>query len=138
MGSLLFLEAYLPNFHFFLIKLKQVYGNAKYEQINPHFKLAHTMSDNLDHASFLSWKYGHYFPLLQIKDKNILVSCSLCAGARTLSTAKNSNSNLHKHLVKRHASIKLIAKEPSALIKQSEPLHQNSKGLILNRSIPSL
>jgi len=72
------------------------------------------MADSSDRASFLSWKYRHYFSLVQIKDKNILVSCSLCAGARTLSTAKNSNYNLHKHLVKQHASTKLIAKEPSA------------------------
>ena len=43
-----------------------------------------------------------------------MVRCSLCAGARTLSTANNTNSNLNKHLITQHASIKLIAKEPSA------------------------
>lgn len=71
------------------------------------------MADRSD-VSFLSWKYGHYFSLLEMKDKNIVVSCSLCAGTKTLSTGKTSNSNLLKHLAKQHASTKLVAKDPGA------------------------
>ena len=55
----------------------------------------------------------HYFSLVEIKDKNVVVSCQLCAGVKNLSTSKSSNSNLMKHLLKQHASTKLVAKEPS-------------------------
>ena len=71
------------------------------------------MADSADRMSFLSWKYGHYFSLVESKDKNVVVSCKLCAGAKTLSTSKSSNSNLMKHLLKQHASTKLVAKDPS-------------------------
>lgn len=37
------------------------------------------MADSADRMSFLSWKYGHYFSLVEIKDKNVVVSCKLCA-----------------------------------------------------------
>ena len=70
------------------------------------------MADSADRMSFLSWKYGHYFSLVESKDTNVVVSCKLCAGAKTLSTSKSSNSNLMKHLLKQHAS-KLVAKDPS-------------------------
>ena len=59
------------------------------------------------------WKYGHCFPLVEIKDKNDVVSCQLCAGVKNLSTLKTSNSNLMKHLLKQHASTKLVAKDLS-------------------------
>ena len=71
------------------------------------------MADSADRMSFLSWKYGHYFSLVESKDKNVVVSCKLCAGAKALSTSKSSNSNLMKHLLKQHASTKLVAKDPS-------------------------
>ncbi len=44
-------------------------------------------------TSFSKWKYAHYFPLVEHKDKNILVKCKLClSGSKVLSTAINSNS----------------------------------------------
>uniref|UniRef100_A0A3P9CBE3 BED-type domain-containing protein n=1 Tax=Maylandia zebra TaxID=106582 RepID=A0A3P9CBE3_9CICH len=61
---------------------------------------------------FLSWKYSHYFSFLMVKDRNIVVNCTLCGGSKTLSTSKTSNSNLMKHLQKQHASTKLVEKEP--------------------------
>uniref|UniRef100_A0A3Q4NB42 BED-type domain-containing protein n=1 Tax=Neolamprologus brichardi TaxID=32507 RepID=A0A3Q4NB42_NEOBR len=63
---------------------------------------------------FLLWKYAHYFSFLLVKDKNIVVNCTLCGGSTTLSTSKTSNSNLMKHFQKQHASTKLVEKEPEA------------------------
>ena len=61
--------------------------------------------------SFLSWKYGHYFLLDEIGDKNVVVSyqCELCAGVKNLSISQSSNSNLTKHLLKQHTSTKLVS-----------------------------
>ena len=59
-----------------------------------------------DRMSFLSWKY--YFSLVEITDKNVAVSCLLCAGVKNLSTAKSSHSNLMKHLLKQQALTKLV------------------------------
>uniref|UniRef100_A0A8C6LGW9 BED-type domain-containing protein n=1 Tax=Nothobranchius furzeri TaxID=105023 RepID=A0A8C6LGW9_NOTFU len=67
-------------------------------------------------AGFLSWKYAHYFSFLSVKDKNIVVNCTLCGGSKTLSTSKTSNSNLMKHLQKQHASTKLVEKDPKRSI----------------------
>ncbi|KAK0146323.1 hypothetical protein N1851_014370 [Merluccius polli] len=64
--------------------------------------------------SLYSWKYSHYFQLQSKAKNNILVTCKLCPGSKILSTANNSNSNLLKHLEKRHASTKLVAKVTSA------------------------
>ena len=61
------------------------------------------MADSADRINFLSWKYEHYLLLVKIKDKNVVVSCQLCAGVKNLSTAKSSNSNLLKRLLKQHA-----------------------------------
>ena len=49
-------------------------------------------------VAFNNWKYRHYFSLLEIKGKNVYVSCTLCPGKKTLSTSATSNSNLIKHL----------------------------------------
>ncbi|KAK1889357.1 Phosphoheptose isomerase [Dissostichus eleginoides] len=61
-----------------------------------------------DHAAFNAWKYRH----LVKSDKNISVRCTLCVGRKLLSTAKNSTSNLSKHLASRHRNVKLIEKPP--------------------------
>uniref|UniRef100_I3J886 BED-type domain-containing protein n=1 Tax=Oreochromis niloticus TaxID=8128 RepID=I3J886_ORENI len=68
---------------------------------------------------FLSWKYSHYFSFLMVKDRNIVVNCTLCGGSKTLSTSKTSNSNLMKHLQKQHASTKLVEKEPEGNVGDS-------------------
>ena len=70
---------------------------------------------------FLSWKYAHYFSFLTAKDtKNILVTCHLCGGSKTLATSKTSNSNLMKHLQKQHASTKLVEKGPAANVSSAD------------------
>uniref|UniRef100_A0A8C5BHX1 BED-type domain-containing protein n=1 Tax=Gadus morhua TaxID=8049 RepID=A0A8C5BHX1_GADMO len=58
-----------------------------------------------------SWRYAHYFELQSEKDKkNIVVKCNLCVGGKLLSTAKNSTSNLKKHLSSKHPSTKLVGR----------------------------
>lgn len=62
-----------------------------------------------DHAAFNAWKYQHYFEFDSVKsDKNISICCTLCMGRKLLSTAKNSTSNLNKHLTSQHRNVKLI------------------------------
>lgn len=56
---------------------------------------------------FRGWKYSHYFDFVSRKDeKNIIVKWKLCAGrgnvTKTLSTAKNTTSNLLKHQIQQH------------------------------------
>lgn len=63
--------------------------------------------------AFCSWKYSHYFEFISVKGKNIIVRCELCGGTKTFSTAKNSTSNLLKHLKGQHTTVKLIKKVPS-------------------------
>ena len=49
------------------------------------------MADSADRMSFLSWKYGHYFSdVKKKKDKNVVLSCDLCAGVENLSTSESS------------------------------------------------
>ena len=61
--------------------------------------------------TFHGWKYQHYFDNVTVKDeKNITVRCKLCVGRKILSTAKNTTSNLLKHLEKVHDNVKLVAK----------------------------
>lgn len=62
-------------------------------------------------STFLSWKYSHYFEYVGERDKNnITVRCKLCPEDRTLSTARNSTSNLKKHLQAKHSSTELLAR----------------------------
>ena len=62
-------------------------------------------------STFTRWSYAHYFQYIRDKDlKNIIVKCTLCSKAKDLSTSKNSTSNLTKHLVRCHSSIKLVTK----------------------------
>ncbi|CAL8391540.1 unnamed protein product [Arctogadus glacialis] len=61
-----------------------------------------------EHGAFNQWKFRHYFEFDSVKDiKNINVRCTLCVGRKILSTAKNSTSNLSKHLATRHKNVKL-------------------------------
>ena len=43
--------------------------------------------------------------------KNLRVRCTLCVGNKTLSSAKNTTSNLKKHLNSVHKNTELVAKE---------------------------
>jgi len=61
--------------------------------------------------AFDGWNYKHYFVLLNEDAKNIRVRCTLCAGNKTLSSAKNTTSNLKKHLKSVHKNSELVAKE---------------------------
>ena len=64
-------------------------------------------------CSFKSWRYSHYFEFVSAKDaKNIVVRCKLCACGKTFSTARNTTSNLMKHLKKQHSTVKLVEKNP--------------------------
>ena len=60
--------------------------------------------------AFPRWRYKHYFKFIVVKGKNVHAMCTLCPGAKTLSTSVVSNSNLMKHLTMTHASTKLVAK----------------------------
>ncbi|XP_070411497.1 uncharacterized protein [Nothobranchius furzeri] len=84
--------------------------------------------------SFSSWKY---FTLIEHKEKNILVKCNLClSGSKILSTAANSNSNLSKHLQKRHDSTKLVEKpdaNPTREASHAPPTKQQQ--LDFNRTV---
>ena len=59
--------------------------------------------------AFSNWKYRDYFSLIEIKGKNVYVTCTLCSGKKTLSTSASSNSNLLKHLTSTHANVTLVA-----------------------------
>ena len=61
-----------------------------------------------DNSTFSKWLYSHYFEFVTEMDKNLTVRCTLCAGGRPrqLSTAKNSTSNLKKHLERVHSNLK--------------------------------
>lgn len=63
-----------------------------------------------ERTAFGLWKYVHYFQFVNEKEKNITVKCTLCVGEKLLSTAKNSTSNLKKHLASKHQSSTLVAK----------------------------
>ena len=50
-------------------------------------------------AAFYHWKYRHYFIVVEESDKNMRVRCKFCAPSnKTLSSARNTTSNLKKHL----------------------------------------
>ena len=52
-------------------------------------------------ALFYQWKLRHYFTMVEEGDKNMRVQCKLCApSSKTLSSARNTTSNLKSHQVK--------------------------------------
>jgi len=59
-------------------------------------------------TAFDGWNYKHYFFLLNEDAKNIRVRCTLYAGNKTLSSAKNTTSNIKKPV---HKNSVLVAKE---------------------------
>ena len=62
-------------------------------------------------SAFHGWKYKHYFVLVSEDEKNLRFCCTLCGGNKTLSSAKNTTSNLKKHLNSIHKNTTLVAKE---------------------------
>ena len=62
-------------------------------------------------ASFYSWKYKHYFVIVEESEKNIRARCKLCVGNKTLSFARNTTSNLKKHLENVHKNVKLESRQ---------------------------
>ena len=71
-------------------------------------------------ATFYGWKYNHYFVVVEEGAKNLRVRCTLCAPSqKTLSSARNTTSNLKKHLDTIHKATKLVEKEPAATEKRS-------------------
>uniref|UniRef100_A0A673NKM7 BED-type domain-containing protein n=1 Tax=Sinocyclocheilus rhinocerous TaxID=307959 RepID=A0A673NKM7_9TELE len=63
--------------------------------------------------TFLRWKYSNYFELVEEREKGIVVKCRLCVGEKLLSTAKNTTSNLKKHLHAKHSTTEMDEKEPN-------------------------
>ena len=65
--------------------------------------------------SFCSWRYSHYFQIVEVGDKNLRARCTLYVpGKKPLSEALNTTSNFKKHLENFHKTINLITKEPSS------------------------
>ena len=57
-------------------------------------------------ATFYQWKYSHYFVVVEEGVKNMRARCTLCApSSKPLSSARNTTSNLKKHLETVHKTI---------------------------------
>ncbi len=67
-------------------------------------------SPTISKVAFANWKYKHYFSIVEVKGKNVYVTCNLCPGRKSLSASVASNSNLMKHLTSSHAATKIVAK----------------------------
>jgi len=65
--------------------------------------------------SFCSWRYSHYFQIVEVSNKNLGARCILCVpGRKPLSGALNIALNFKKYLENVHKTINLIVKEPSS------------------------
>ena len=71
------------------------------------------MTTTTGQSTLEKWKCRHYFAITdeQADSKNITVKCLLCPGVRTLSSAKNTTSNLKKHLDTVHKAVQLTTVE---------------------------
>ncbi len=67
-------------------------------------------SPTVSKIAFANCKYKHYVSLVEVKGKNVYVTCNLCPGRKSLSASVASNSNLMKHLTSSHAATKIVAK----------------------------
>ncbi|QQP56940.1 Uncharacterized protein FKW44_001779 [Caligus rogercresseyi] len=73
-------------------------------------EMAISSPEELVLPSFDKWKYKQYFEFHGWKDsRNIHVTCRLCRDGKILSTARNSTSNLLKHLESIHKNEDLVA-----------------------------
>jgi len=91
--------------------------------------------------AFDGWNYKHYFILLNEDTKNIRVHCTLCASNKTLSTAKNTTSNLKKHLKSMHKNSVLVAKEverPDRKRRRDSDADLNDGGLKKQCTLPTV
>ena len=97
-------------------------------------------------ATFYGWKYSHYFAVVEESDKTLRARCTLCpATKKPLSTARNTTSNLKKHLETVHKTTKLEEKDHGDESRKrrrgsedvSEPRQQKKQRVLLNRSMPS-
>ncbi len=70
-------------------------------------------SPTISKVAFANWKYKHYFSLIEVKGKNVYVTCNLCPVRKSLSKSVASNSNLMKHLTSSLAATKIVAKNAS-------------------------
>jgi len=69
-------------------------------------------------ATFYQWKYQHYFTIVEDSEsaKNIRARCTLYSpSSKPLSFARNSTSNVKKHLDIMHKATKLKAMIPEGL-----------------------
>lgn len=71
------------------------------------YSIPTTSSSTSATATFNSWKYKHYFVIVEEGEKNIRARCKLCAGNKTLSCARNTTSNFKKHLDNVHKNVVL-------------------------------
>jgi len=87
-------------------------GDCTIDSGSPSFSHASSEVANTGTGTaFHGWKYKHYFVLVSKDAKNLRVHCTLCVGIKTLSSAKNTTSNLKKHLNGVHKNTVLVAKE---------------------------
>ena len=64
-------------------------------------------------ATFYQWKHRHYFTVAEESDKNMRIRCKLCMPSnKTLSSARNTTSNLKKHLDTVHKTTPLVPITP--------------------------
>uniref|UniRef100_A0A1A8L117 HAT C-terminal dimerisation domain-containing protein n=2 Tax=Nothobranchius pienaari TaxID=704102 RepID=A0A1A8L117_9TELE len=86
-------------------------------------------------SAFDGWKYRHYFQFDSVKnDKNISVRCTLCVGRKLLSAAKNSTSNLSKHLANRHGNVKLT-ESPTGITAAAANVDSTSDGPTASKQV---
>uniref|UniRef100_A0A8C6KMI4 BED-type domain-containing protein n=1 Tax=Nothobranchius furzeri TaxID=105023 RepID=A0A8C6KMI4_NOTFU len=96
-----------------------------------------TMERDREHvrSAFDGWKCRHYFQFDSVKnDKNISVRCTLCVGRKLLSAAKNSTSNLSKHLANRHGNVKLT-ESPTGITAAAANVDSTSDGPTASKQV---
>ena len=83
-------------------------GDYKIDSGSPSFSHASSSEVANTVIAFHGWKYKHYFVLVSEDAKNIRVRFSLCVGNKMLLSAKNTTSNLKKHLNSVHKNAALV------------------------------
>ena len=78
--------------------------------------------------TFHGWKYHNYFDYVTVKDeKTITVRCTLCAGRKILSTAKNTTSNLLKRKLPVRTGVELPQRKSFSTWLDKEYMKMESK-----------
>uniref|UniRef100_A0A8C6LKI7 HAT C-terminal dimerisation domain-containing protein n=1 Tax=Nothobranchius furzeri TaxID=105023 RepID=A0A8C6LKI7_NOTFU len=79
--------------------------------------------------------YCHYFQFDSVKnDKNISVRCTLCFGRKLFSAAKNSTSNLSKHLANWNGNVKLT-ESPTGITAAAANVDSTSDGPTASKQV---